>query len=464
MSRDLIIEMTPFGARTALMENGDLLELRFADSDGDDIRGQVYLARVKSLDSERDAAFVDCGRGQTAYLAGRDGRYVGGQRSDLPLCRQLTEGEAVMVQGAGTSRDGKMPRVTSDIQLTGMFQVYRPRRRSIKLSSKLSETGQSERLLALAKAAFPEGGVIYRGAAGAAADDELEKEGRQLTTLWADIEAKAAEGKAPLCLYERKDPLDRLLHESLKPEVDRIIAADRIVHARVRTFIESWLPALADQLECQPGAFELNGVNDQLEIAERPTVELKGGGSIVIQPTTAFTAIDVNSAKSRSQAANLEAAREIARQLRLRRIGGTIVVDFINTDSVAERQELMQALDQAFANDPAAVRIYPPTPLGLVQISRQRLGQSLDERFGRPCPACSGSGRSAGLRAAAERMLGEAHGEGIITIRVAVDLYGYVLSEAAEPIKAFIDRHGLPDPIFTPDETLPPGAYRMGRP
>ena len=461
MSGDLIIEMTPFGARSALMRHGELLEMRFADNDVADIRGQVFLARVKSLDNERDAAFVDCGRGQTAWLAGRDGRYVTGKRSELPLCRQVTEGEAILVQGAGMSRDGKKAKVTSDIQLTGMFQVYRPHRRSVKLSKNLSESGQSERLLGLAKEAYPEGGVIYRGAAGAAADDELEAESKQLLALWKEIQGKAEEGRAPLCLYERKDALERILHEALKPDATRIVAADAVVHARLRTFVETWLPALKDRLECQPGAFEINGVNEQLALAEQRTVELKGGGSIVIEPTTAFTAIDVNSGGNRGQNANLEAAAEIARQLRLRRIGGAIVVDFINLVGGGERQELMDALDEAFADDPAAVRIYPPTPLGLVQISRQRLGQSLDERLSRRCPSCSGSGRTASLRAATERMLGEAHGAGAITIRVAVDLYSYVLTDAAEPIKAFIDRHGLPDPILTPDETLPPGAYRL---
>ena len=464
MSQDLIIEMTPFGARTALMRNGELLEMRFADNDVADIRGQVFLARVKAIDAERDAAFVDCGRGQTAWLAGRDGRYVGGKRSDLPLARQITEGEAILVQGAGTSRDGKKAKVTTDIQLTGMFQVYRPRRQSTKFSRNLAETGQSDRLLGLAKSAFPEGGVIYRGAAGAAADDELEKESEQLKAIWEQIEEKAKDGKAPLCLYERGDPLERILHEALKPDIERIIAADRVVFAATRTFIERWLPALAPRLECQPGAFEINGVNEQLDEAGESKVALKGGGNIVIEHTEALTAIDVNSGGQRKSDANLAAAREIARQLRLRRIGGNIVVDFIDLPDQGERSRLMTELDEAFADDPAAVRIVPPSPFGLVQISRQRLGQSLNERLGRPCPTCTGSGRTASLRSAGERLLGElAERQDSVaeTVRVAVDLYAYLAKEAAEPFKTFIDRHGLPTPLLTPDESLPPAAYRL---
>ena len=464
MSQDLIVEMTPFGARAALMRHGELLEMRFADNEIADIRGKVFLARVQSLDSELDAAFVDCGRGQTAYLSGRDGRWATGQRSELPLHRQLTEGQAILVQGAGMSRESKKPKVTSDIQLNGMFQIYRPRRHSVKFSSKLSESGQSDRLLGLAKTSFPKGGVVYRGSAGLAADDELEAESTRLKTLWEEIEAKADDVKAPLCLFERKDTLERILHEAVKPDVDRIIAADRIVLARTRSFLETWLPALEPRLECQPGAFEINGVNEQLERASESKVELKGGGSIIIEQTAAFTAIDVNSGGRRALEANLEAADEIARQVRVRRIGGTIVVDFIDPKRQGERTSLMAALDEAFADDPAAVKIWPPTPLGLVQISRQRLGQSLDERLARPCPACAGGGSVMNLRTSTERMLGELserQGAAAETIRVAVDLYGYVASDAALPFKTFVERHGLPAPLLIPDEALAAGAYRI---
>jgi len=465
LSRDLIIEMTPFGARTALMRDGELVEMRFADDDVSDMRGRIYLARVKSLDNKLDAAFIDCGQDQIAYLSGRDGRYIGGKRSELPLSRQLTEGEAIVVQGSGMSRDGKKPKVTSDIQLTGMFQIYRPRRRSIKFSSKLSETGQSDRLLGLAKTLFPDGGVIYRGAAGDADNDALEAESKQLKALWEEIETKAKDGTAaPLCLFERTDPLDRILHEALKPDVDRIVAADKIVEAGARSFVEAWLPSLKDHLECQPGAFEVSGVNEQLERADQPKVDLPSGGNIVIEQTTALTAIDVNSGSSRAHEANLEAAAEIARQLRLRRIGGTIVIDFIDLKTQGERGSLMPELQKGFADDPAAIKIYPPTQLGLVQISRQRLGRSLQERLNRPCPTCTGDGRAPSLRAATERMLGElaerretAPGE----VRIAVDLYGYIAKEAIEPLKIFIDRHGLPTPVLARDDTLAPGAYRI---
>ena len=461
MSRDLIIELTPFGARAAMMRHGRLQELRFSDGASTDIRGQIFLARVKHVENEPDCAYVDCGQGQTAYLSGRDGRYVNGKRNEMPLAEQVTEGQAILVQGAGMSRDGKNPKVTSDIQLTGMFQIFRPRRRSVRLSSKLSEQGQSDRLLKLAKACYPDGGVIYRGAASATDDSELEDESEKLKTLWREIEIKADTSNAPTCLFERGDPLERLLQDSLKADIDRIVAADRIAYAAIRAYLGTWLPALTPRLECEPGAFESQGVNDELVRAEEPKVELKSGGSIIIEATAALTAIDVNSGSSRPRDANLEAAAEIARQLRLRRIGGTIVVDFIDLNSQGERDALLSALDEGFADDPAAVRIYPPTPLGLVQISRQHLGHSLSEHLKRSCPSCQGSGRVESLRLVTERMLAEAYRANATGVSVAADLYGYIEREAVDLIKAYIERHGLLTPKLTRDETLPAGAFRL---
>ncbi|MEL6961868.1 MAG: ribonuclease E/G [Pseudomonadota bacterium] len=461
MSRDLIIEMTPFGARAALMRHGKLQELRFADGASSDIRGQIFLARVKNVEADPDAAFVDCGQGQTAYLSGRDGRYVSGKRRDMPLADQITEGQAILVQGAGMSRDGKNPKVTSDIQLTGMFQVFRPRRRSVRLSSKLSDSGQSDRLLRLAKASYPDGGVIYRGSASAADDAELEAESEKLKTLWREIEDKVDSGQAPACVFARGDPLDRLLQDSLKADIDRIIAADRIVHTSIRTFLETWLPALEPRLECEPGAFEGQGVNDELARANEPLVDLRSGGSIIIETTAALTAIDVNSGTSRPRDANIEAAYEIARQLRLRRIGGTIVVDFIDLSSQGERDALLSALDEGFAHDPAAVRIYPPTPLGLVQISRQHLGHSLTEHLKRPCPSCDGSGRVESLRVVTERLLAEARGMNATSVNVAPDLYSYIEREAIGSIRAYIKRYGLLTPQISRNDSLPPGTYQL---
>ena len=465
MNRELFIELTPFGARAAILDNGDLIEVRFADNEANDIRGQIFQGRVQTIDKDLDAAFIDCGRGQIAYLSGRDGRWATGRRRDEPLAKQLTEGQTIMVQGSGVSRDGKKPKVTSDIQIAGMFVIFRPKRQSVKLSSRLSDTGQSERLRALAKDMFPGGGAIFRGAAGEASDEDLRTESDRLRLIWTEIEAKADEVKGPASLFERKDPLHRVLNDAIQPGIERVITGDQISLIRARTYLEAWLPHMAKRLECIPGAFAVNGVNEQLEQALDHRFELANGGNIVIESTAALTAIDVNSGGRAALETNVDAAKEIARQLRLQRIGGTIVVDFIDLESRREREALMTALKGAFADDPAAVQILPPTPLGLVQISRQRLGKSLRERLQRPCPSCSGSGSVISLPASTERMLGELLERGArpapARFRTAVDLYSYLATDGALPFRNYVTDRGMPMPTLEPDEGLAPGTYRL---
>ena len=465
MSKELYLELTPFGARAATMQHGDLREIRFADNEVSDIRGQIFHARVRSIDKDLDAAFIDCGHGQVTYLSGRDGRWATGRRRSEPLSKQLTEGQTIMVQGAGAGRDGKKPRVTSDIQITGLFIVFRPRRQSVKFSRRLSDSGQSDRLRRLAKDLFPEGGAIFRGAAAEASDENLRVESEHLRGLWSKIEAKADAAKAPAVLFERKDPLHRVLHEAVQPEVSRIITGDQIALVRARAYLESWMPHMAKKLECLPGAFVINGINEQLDQALETKFDLPGGGNIIIETTEALTAIDVNSAGRRALETNLEAAKEIARQVQLQRIGGNIVVDFIDLDGRSDRETLMNGLKSAFANDPAAVQILPPSQFGLVEISRQRLGKSLHERLQRPCPTCAGSGMTVSLEASVERMLAELSERDVTAepakFRAAIDLYSYLASEKAAPFRDFIVEQGIPQPTFEPDDSLAPGTYRL---
>lgn len=464
MSKELFLELTPFGARAAVMRHGELLEVRFADNEVSDIRGQIFHGRVRSIEKGMDAAFIDCGHGQIAYLAGRDGRWASGQRRDEPLSKQLTEGQSIIVQGSGVSRDGKKPKVTTDIQVSGMFSVFRPRRRSIKLSNRLSDTGRSQHLRALARDLFTEGGAIIRGAAVDANDDDLRRESERLRELWDEIKAKAEKVKAPADLFTRTDPIHRILHETIQPEFSKVVTGDRVALARARTFLEAGLPEMAKRLECVPGAFAVNGINEQLDQALESKIELKSGGNIIIETTAALTAIDVNSGGGQPLETNIEAAKALARQLRLQRIGGTIVVDFINLENRRDQDALVTALKAAFADDPAAVQILPPTQLGLVQISRQRLGKSLRERLNRPCPSCTGSGAGISLQVSLERMLAELSEKSPPTgvkVHLAIDLYEYLAKDAIEPVRDFITKSGMPVPQLQADQSLAAGTYQI---
>lgn len=465
MSRELILEATPFGARAAILVDGRLSEVRFADREAPDIRGQIFLGRVKRVDATLDAAFVDCGVGQDAYLTGRDARWLGEHERGTPIDRQLTEGQTVLVQGKRAASDDKGARVTADLQLTGIYLVLRPRRGRIELSGRLVNSKGAEALRARAGKLFPNGGVTLRSAAADASDEVLQAEYERLQASWHEINQTAEKRRPPACLFQREDPVERLLHDILTPRIRQVILGDQATLARARTYLETWLPDLAKRLTCTPKAFEASGVEEQLEQALAPEVELPGGGNLLIEPTAALTAIDVNGGGRPAKEVNLAAVSVLARTLRLRRIGGTIVVDFVDLANRRERDELHNALEAAFADDPAAIQLFPMTPLGVVMISRERLGPSLAERMQRPCPTCGGHGRLPTLRHATERLFAEliAAGKSSRGLRVAlaVDLYHHLMTEASAAWRDFAGRHGLKPPKLVPDEALPPGHFRI---
>ena len=222
---------------------------------------------------------------------------------------------------------------------------------------------------------------------------------------WAEIEAAARQATPPARIHAVDDPLHRLFLERIAPDLERIVVGDQALLVRARAWLAQWQPALETGLVSVADAFEATGAAEQLEQALQPSVPLAGGGSLIIQPTAAFTAIDVNGGGRRPLEANLAAAREVARQLRLRRIGGTAVVDFIDLPTRAARARVLAALRDALAGDPAPVQAFSMSRFGLVEISRKRTGPSLAQLLGRPCPTCDGAGTAPGLRWRAEALM-----------------------------------------------------------
>ena len=216
---------------------------------------------------------------------------------------------------------------------------------------------------------------------------------------------RRAAATPPARLHGVDDPLHRLLLERSAPDLERIAVGDQASLARARSWLAEWQPGMTPRLASVPDPFEATGAAEQLEAALQPTVPLAGGGSLIIQPTAALTAIDVNGGGRQALEANLAAAHEIARQLRLRRIGGTTVVDFIDLPTRTARARVLAALREAVADDPAPVQVFPMSRFGLVEISRRRMGPSLAEMLGRPCPWCEGDGTLPALRWRAEQLI-----------------------------------------------------------
>ena len=461
MSRELVVERSPFGLKAGLLEDGRLLEVDLLGEAGDDPRGDVVLGRVRRVEPDLGAAFVDCGLAADAYLGARDARLLAGAGRDDPIERMLHEGQGVLLQVRQGPAAGKAPRVSADIALVGVFLVLRPRRSSVSLSARLERSPEAAAQRARAAALFPDTGITLRYAAPLASDRELVAELARLRDRWAQIEA-AAHAAMPPARIETVDPLHRLLLERVAPDLARIVVGDQASLVRARAWFAEWQPALADRLLSAADPFEATGAAEQLEEALQPHVPLPGGGSLIIQPTAAFTAIDVNGGGRRALEANLAASREIARQMRLRRIGGTAVVDFIDLPARAARARVLSALRDAVADDPAPVQVFAMSRFGLVEISRKRIGPSLAEMLGRPCPACHGAGTLPGLRWRAEQLMVELTRmpPGPVTVLAAPDLHDYLNGAGRTAWEQFAGRSGRAVARGI-DQSLPPGSHRI---
>jgi Rne/Rng family ribonuclease len=377
MIRTLVLDRVAGGVRIGLLEDDRLIEVDLADPDPA-APGAICLGRVRTIAHDLDGAFVDCGLGADAFINARDARALSGASRSAGIAGQVSEGQAVLVQVKRQAGGGKGPRVTTDIALPGLFLLHRPLARS-------GQAGQQER----ADALFPGGDFSLRPAALHATDQELLDAAECLRRSFAGIETRAGTSRPPALLAAPPESLHRLLLDHFSPGLERLVFGDQALLIAARRWLERswprWLESSAGRLEYRPDAFEASGAAEQLDEALGCEVALPGGGSLNIEPTAALTSIDVNGAGQPLEV-DLAAAREVARQHRLRRIGGIVVIDFVDLESKRDRARLDAALRAALEGDPAAVQLYPMSPLGLVELSRQRLGPSLAEQLGSTAP------------------------------------------------------------------------------
>jgi Rne/Rng family ribonuclease len=457
MTRRLIVEATGFGLRGAVLDGERLIEILDADSDGEAVTDVLFAARVDKVDKPLAAAFVDIGQPERAFLAAKDARAVAGVSERLPVDRLLHEGQKLIVQGVREPVDGKGSRVTSDVKLFGFGLILRPMGREIEVPARLPER-QREALAARGQALFGGAGVTLRRAASSLDDAALAREYAALQARWRQVEQEAREARRPGRLAGDEPPLERLLRRAMElvPQVIELadqplaLAATRLVAERLAG------SALAvERLTGAGGAFAQTPVAAELELALARDVPLEGGGRLRIEETAACVAIDVDGGNRAALDVNLAAAVEVARQVRLRNLGGTIVVDFVDLPTRPQRQRLEEALKKAFRDDPQTVQLYPMSPLGLVQLSRPRRGRTLAALLARPCAACAGSGRQPSLRAVAEGLIADLRrSRPPARLAVARDLARYLQGEAATAWASVIGA-----PALVVDAELPPGAW-----
>ncbi|MCS6879407.1 MAG: ribonuclease E/G [Geminicoccaceae bacterium] len=454
--RRLVVEATGFGVRGALLEDDRLIEVLDVDAHGDQILDRLFLGRVSAVDRTLNAAFVDIGLAQPALLAAKDARFAKGLRERQPIGKLVREGEYLLVQGLREPVEDKGGRVTTDIRLMGFHLLWRP-------SEVGPETGpargaEREALRIRGEQLFPGRAVSLRRHAARVGDDVLRAELARLEARWRQVRAEAEAKRRPGPLSGGEHPLEVLLRDALTPELAGVAVADLELVARARALLEGPLAPhgiALERLDPARSAFEQTGVAEQLEQALAREIAIPGGGRLIVEPTSALVAIDVDGGNRAALEVDLAAAREIARILRLRNLGGTIVVDFVDLPTRNERVRLEQALAKAFRDDPAPVQIHPMTATGLVEIGRSRRGRSLDQLLRRACPACAGSGRVPSLRARAEALFGVLMREGAARVRAAPDLARYLQTEAGAVWASFAERTRL-----LADPALAPGEFR----
>jgi len=405
---DIIVNVTPRETRVAILEEGRLVELLCERERA--VVGNIYKGRVENVVPALDAAFVDCGIERNVFLHVADAvpyDPVKNGSPKLPRIKDLLHvGDELLVQVTKGPVESKGARATVRLALPGRYCVLvRDGQAGVGVSKKIEDAEERRRLRDLAASLRPEGwGIIVRTRAEGVQRQELQRDLRFLMRTWRTIEARARSAKAPAVVYEDLSLVFEILRDVVDQRVRQMLIDDRETFEKVRRFLASMAPKLRDVVKLYEGKrpiFTELGIERELDKALKPRVWLPHGGHINIEETEALTVIDVNSGRFTSTGSltdtvlrtNMEAAEEIGRQLRLRDIGGIIVVDFIDMDRPEHRERVAEAMRRVLATDRMRTRIMHITRLGLLEMTRKRTDVSLSQRLQQPCPWCAGTGR-----------------------------------------------------------------------
>ena len=409
MNIDILVNVAPGETRVAQIEHGQLQELFLQRDSQRGVVGNIYLGRVQRVLPGMQAAFVEVGLERTAFLHASDIVRRQGEDEDLSLSIEhlITQDDHVLVQVLKEPLGSKGARLTTELSIPSRYMVLMPHNEKVAISTRIENEEERERLLAavsgIKQTEKIAGGFIVRTAGEGADEAALATDMRFLEKLWASIQKQVMKVQAPSLVHGDLPLVTRMLRDMLSPNVDRIRIDNDDAYQQMRKFAETFVPELASRIELFDGdgpIFDLFGAEDELDRALHPRVSLKSGGSIVIEQTEAMTTIDVNTGAFVGShnlgdtilKTNLEAAQAIARQLRLRNLGGIIIIDFIDMQEQAHRDQVLRTLETALVKDPAKSMICDISQLGLVEMTRKRTRESLEHLLCEPCPNCSGRG------------------------------------------------------------------------
>jgi len=475
LRKQIIVNSTQNLVRVALLENGVLAELHLERSSDEAVAGNIYKGRVLRVLPGMQAAFVDIGLDKAGFLHASD--VVGNHRDDdedaemedrapssdsAPIEQRVKKGDELIVQMAKEPMGSKGARITSYVSLPGKYVVYTPTGRHLGISRRIGDERERRRLRDIVNAARPaEGGLIVRTSCQGRTREEVADDIRTLQKLWADVRQKASRSPAAALLHSDLDVVLRSVRDMLSQQVDEIVVDSGEDHRRTRGFVEDFMPAKARAVkfyeELEP-IFDRYGVEDQVSRATDSKVWLKSGGYLVIDQGEALTMVDVNTGRfvgSRNQEetvlqTNLEAVVEIVSQLRMRNIGGIIILDLIDMEDAGNRRRVMETLEDALSRDKARTTILRISELGLVEMTRKRTRENLERLVSSPCSYCGGRGRIKSVSTIGQEILRKIQREAArsngdsrrITVRANRDVIGYLYNDEEDSIRGLQKRTG----------------------
>jgi ribonuclease G len=416
MAQKIIINTSPEETRVALLESdGQLSELYIERKKDVSLVGNIYKGKVVKILPGMQSAFVDIGLEKAAFLHAADVHSsfdysIFGEDLEetiplhLPIEDLLQEGQEVFVQVSKDSIGTKGARVTSYITLPGRYLVLMPGFEHIGISRRISDENERKRLKNIVSSLKPPNfGFIVRTASEGCTEEEIKRDIDFLMLLWKNIQTKKDKVSSPHLLYSDLDLALRSVRDLLGPEVDKLVIDSEEEYKKLVEFVNTYFPKLVSKIELYEGhepIFDAYGIELEISKALGKRVWLKSGGYIVIDQTEALTSIDVNTGKFVGKASledtilktNLEAVKEIAYQIRLRNLGGIIIIDFIDMEKEENRKKLFTLFQEAMSKDRAKCTILQVSELGLIQMTRKRVRESLERILCEPCPYCDGKG------------------------------------------------------------------------
>ena len=407
MIEDILINVAPQETRVAVVQNGVVQELHIERAANRGLVGNLYMGRVERVLPGMQSAFVDIGLDRAAFLHVAD---IWEQRcngdTQKPIERILSEGQPLMVQVLKDPIGSKGARLSTQVSVAGRLLVYLPRDPHIAVSQRIEEESERKLLKEKLERALPEGetgGYIIRTMAESADEEDLALDIQYLKRIWDDIQGRAATATAPAALYQDLSLAQRVLRDFADDHTVRIIVDSRENFVKLQEFARDYVPRVLSRIEHYSGErplFDLYGVEEEIEKALARRVDLKSGGYLIIDQTEALTTVDVNTGgfvglrnfDDTVFKTNLEASQVIARQLRLRNLGGIIIIDFIDMAGEDHRTAVLAEFRKALARDRTKMTVNGFTALGLVEMTRKRTRESLAHVLCEACPTCSGRG------------------------------------------------------------------------